>query len=148
MAQQQHEGAVQCLQVLREHNVPIRRFEQIALDAQPYAMACGTHATHESVKSLMQAYIATGDLDIDAPLHKQQFDVGGCLPLDGAIYAGGPARGVRRSRVQPGPWRRVPIAWWRSAAGRRGRRASAAYGRDRLSAHASADCGGGAGWAR
>lgn len=73
------------LKFMREIKAPCMWAPNLPLDATPFALS---PAPAELVKPLLKAYIDAGLVDIDAPVHVDHESVGGCRPLDIAIWAG------------------------------------------------------------
>lgn len=95
-------AAVECLKVMREHRIPVLppaeqnakgEAVQVGLDAMPFVTASGYGAEHEVALELLGTYRAYAGVSYDNRLRESHRDVGGCIPLDVAIWAGasGPA---------------------------------------------------------
>jgi hypothetical protein len=95
-------AAVECLKVVREHRIPVLppaeqdykgEMVQVGLDAMPFVTASGYGAEYEVALELLRTYWAYSGVSYDAKLRESHRDVGGCIPLDVAIWAGasGPA---------------------------------------------------------
>jgi len=95
-------AAVECLKVMREHRIPVLpppeqnakgEMAQGSLDAMPFVIASGYGAQYEVALELLRTYCAYSGVCYDTKLRETHRDVGGCLPLDVAIWAGasGPA---------------------------------------------------------
>jgi len=94
--------ALLCLAVLRERGIPVAppdeqsadgSMQSVGLDAMPFVVATGYGAEYEVALELLQTYRDYAGISFDVRLRETHWDVGGCIPLDVAIWAGasGPA---------------------------------------------------------